>query len=271
MQNRRFRFIAGLVLLLGGVSASCAQSPPSQITYFPDISVPLTPKDIQIHPPVLGLPYPLWLSNLQFEDRNGVLFLTQPAQGQFGTKPENRVLWSGSFAAGRRKFTVVNANGDDQIQDDAGQVIASQKMGDFPQLLPFSGTITLEVSKEAGSIVVTDENHRFLETVPSETLRLVASSDDAKFRRTAQYRLLSEPVAATTQVDVNTPGLIYAQYYTAAGDWAGEKAVHALSAAWRYKTARVSGSQPGLDFWAAYFDKTGKRIGTTHDGFRTFP
>lgn len=108
--------------------------------------------------------------------------------------------------------------------------------------------------------------------MPSETLRLTAFSDDENFRKTVKYRILSSlPVATTTQIDVNAPGLIYVRYRTTDGDWAGEEAVHALSAVWRYKTAHVSGSQPGLDLWAAYFDKTGKRIGTSHNGFRTLP
>jgi len=372
MHNKRSHSAAWIVLLMSGITSTSPAfgDTDGQITYVPDISVPLTTKAVRVHPPTLDLSSVTWTCDVRFEDRDGSLVVTQPPMGFAVPKPAGKILWSGKLGTEPQQFAFVTTNTKEELKDSTGKVIwsretqpsltldfdqpgfvrlldaAGKELGTAPidhtvpptfpahhyrepflgftseydgirvekdtgreQTTLFSGshliwsgpnppndgirygrsadspiggiptswlpsgqTLTLEVTQQTGSIIVTDENHHFLEAVPSVTLRLTASSADESFRKTVKYRILSSlPVATTTQIDVNAPGLIYVRYRTPDGDWAGEEAVHALNAVWHYKTAHVSGSQPGLDLWAAYFDKSGKRVGTSHDGFRTFP
>ncbi len=327
MNSKRSPHVAGFALLMTSfffALPAFAQSSPA--TQLPVSQQPAL-KDIQIQPPVLGIFDILWPSNLQFEDKDDALLLTQPPQMWGGTKPDSKVLWAGKFGAKPQTFTLETTASEEDLKDDTGKVLWSQQFEEpsltldfdrrnhirlldsignelgfaptdesFPHIYPvhhhsepfhgkwmdsggirietdtdrqqttvtsgtqliWSGhrppndgvrlgrspesavygiptrkfpvglTITFEVTRETGSMSITDENHRLLETEPVETLHLTALCDDEKFRKSIHNWFLFSPHDATTQVDLNAPGQIYVEYHTAAGDWAGKETIHAI-------------------------------------------
>ncbi len=368
MSVRRFLAFAGPLVLIGTASLPAAADAGGQITYTPDISVPVKANGIQVLPPVLGLSSLVYTSPVKFEERNGRLVVTQPPQGFLLTHTTGKILWSGLLSTKPRQFTFVTTSSAEELKDNAGEVVwsretqpsltldfdrpgqvrllnaAGKELGTAPadnstlpvfpvhhhrepffgwtsdhgsirvekdtehgQTTIYSGThlvwsgpnpsndgirygrspgspvsgiasswlpagtaLALKVTRDVGSVEISDEMHHRIETVSTETLHLTATSDDPAFRKTAQYYMLSEPITATTQVDLSVPGLIYIRYHTASGIWSGEEVVHALSAVWHNIMPHRSWSEPGLDLWTAYFDETGKRISTMRQGFRPF-
>lgn len=127
MQNKHFRAFADLVMLIAGMLSSLPASAQGQITYFPDISVPLNTKQIQVHSPTLNLSSVIWTSDVQFEERNSSLVITQPAMGSAFSKPAGKILWSGKLGTEPQRFAFATTNTKEELKDSTGKVIWSRE------------------------------------------------------------------------------------------------------------------------------------------------
>ena len=270
MNSRTYPLAASLVLLISGPVTASAQSTnaPAKIIYAPEPSTPPALKDIQIDSPTLRLSELFYSSELWFEENGGRLLLKvpTPAKGFVIPAPDPQTLWASKLDFQAHPFVFEETSTRQDLKDNMGKVLWSQPLPPANLRLFFTDTIIkFEVSRDMGSLNISDKGHRLLETVPDETLRFAVLSGDKEFRSRSRNYFLYHSPPATTQVSLTAPGLIYVQYRMASGEWAGEESVHAIAGTQQFVSSHKFDL---LDTWRGYFDKSGKRVNTFHNGAR---
>ena len=74
---------------------------------------------------------------------------------------------------------------------------------------------------------IADKDHRLLETVPTEALRLTALNTDPAFRKDIRNTWFFHLPVAFTQADPLALGQLYVTYHAANGAWVNEELVRA--------------------------------------------
>ncbi len=180
---------------------------------------------------------------------DGIWVVTDTGQQRTTVYSGNQLMWSGPRPA------------NDGVR--FGLLPGSRVYGIPTADFPVGTRLTFAVSRDAGSVIITDEAHQLLETKPADTLHCTILTSDEKFRKSIQNWFLFISHIVPTQVKLNAPGKIDAEYRAANGEWAGKTSIHTTvelrHVAWSRKP------QTYLDTEVANFDKTGKLIGTFQD------
>lgn len=148
-----------------------------------------------------------------------------------------------------------------------GRTLNSQIEGIPAPPYPIGQTTTFEVTKEAGNISIADKDHRFLETISSETLTLTASTSDVAFRKNPHNFFFFQPHVAVTQPAPVTGGSLYARYSTADGEWLADEKVDAVRT--EKQISSLHETMTGMELHIQSFDQSGNPTSKTTIGYDT--
>lgn len=271
---RNFSLAVSLVLLI----ASLYGSPASAQTAAALKNIEKQPAELPLFP---------WLTNaqVQFETQNGMLMLTRhpsfswsgPMINGFMPEPPRPVLWSGKLGTEPLRFTLEIGKTEEDLKDSAGTIICSQHFGE-PSLpvsgiparqFPIGSVVTLEVTREADTAHISNNDHHLSETLPVNTLHLTASCRDESVRKNICNEFVFAPHSATDDLSLTAPGTVVVEVRTAGGDWVSREVLKATAELQKVAWSRKP--QTRLTFTADIYDKNGSKVETQPMGWRYLP